>query len=87
MTITLTPDQEKLVAERVRSGRYLSPEHIAAEAFRLLAAREEQERELSELRQEIDAGWDEAEAGKVLSGPSVMAAMLERARQRENGAQ
>ena len=78
MTITLTAEQEELVAERVKSGRYLSPEHLAAEAFALLAAREEHERELGELRRDIETGWDEAERGQLLDGPKVMAAMLER---------
>ena len=82
MTITLTPEQEELVAQRVKSGRYLSAEHLAAEAFRLLAAREEHERELGDLRRDIEVGWDEAERGLVLDGPKVMAGMLERARQR-----
>jgi len=82
MTITLTSEQEKLVSERVKSGRYLSPEHLAAEAFRLLAAREEHEGDLTRLRGDIDAGWDEAESGKAMDGPKVMAAMLARAQQR-----
>lgn len=87
MTITLTPEQEKLVAERVKSGRYLSPEHLTAEAFRLLASREEHEGELAHLRGDIEVGWDEAESGKVMDGPKVMAAMLARAQHRVEGPQ
>ena len=56
MTITLTPEQEMLGAERVKSVRYLSPEHLTAEAFRLLASQEEHERELAQLRGDIEAG-------------------------------
>ncbi len=82
MTITLTPEQEKLVMERVSSGQYLNPEHLAAEALRLLTAREEQEQELSSLRRSIDAGWEEAEAGLLMEGPGKMSAMLRRAGER-----
>jgi putative addiction module CopG family antidote len=82
MTITLTPEQEKLVSERIKSGAYLNAEHLAAEAFRLLAARDEHERELTELRRDVEAGWEEAERGHLLDGPRTMAALLERARQR-----
>jgi putative addiction module CopG family antidote len=82
MTITLTPEQEKLVMERVGSGQYLHAEHLASEAFRLLTAREEREKELGELRHDIDAGWDDAEHGRVLHGPQAMAALLQRARSR-----
>ncbi|MEO6787693.1 MAG: type II toxin-antitoxin system ParD family antitoxin [Chthoniobacteraceae bacterium] len=87
MTITLTPEQEKLVEERVKSGRYLSPEHLTAEAFRLLASREDHERELAQLRGDIEAGWDEAASAKVLDGPKVMAAMLDRAQRRADAPQ
>ena len=82
MTITLTPDQEKLVNERVSSGQYLHPEHLASEAFRLLTAREQHEQELTSLRQDIDAGWEDAEKGRLLNGPQTMAALLQRARGR-----
>jgi hypothetical protein len=82
MTITLTPEQEKLVMERVSSGQYLHPGHLASEAFRLLTAREHHEQELTALRQDIDAGWDEAESGQLLNGPQMMAALLRRARER-----
>jgi putative addiction module CopG family antidote len=82
MNITLTPEQEKLVTERVLSGHYLHPEHFAAEAFRLLTAREQHEQELAGLRRDIDAGWEDADAGRLLNGPQTMAAFLQRARER-----
>ena len=82
MTITLTPDQEKLVNERVRSGQYLHPEHLASETFRLLTVRDHHEQELTALRQDIDAGWEDAEQGRLLNGPQTMAALLQRARDR-----
>ena len=85
MNITLTPEQEKLVTERVRSGQYLNPEHFTAEAFRLLTAREQHEQELSALRSDIDAGWEDAEAGRLLNGPQTMASLLQRARERADG--
>ena len=78
MTITLTAEQEKLVAERIGRG-YLSAEHVAAEAFHLLAAKEERERALAELRNDIEAGWHEAEKGETMDGPSAMAALVARA--------
>jgi hypothetical protein len=78
MTITLTAEQEKLVSERIGRG-YLSAEHVAAEAFRLLAVKEERERTLAELRNDIDAGWNEAEKGETVDGSSAMAALVARA--------
>jgi len=82
MTITLTPEQEKLVADRVDSGQYLHPEHLASEALRLLTAHEQHEQELTGLRRDIDAGWQDAENGFLLKGPQTMAALLQRAQAR-----
>ncbi|HWB05097.1 MAG TPA: hypothetical protein VG796_18850 [Verrucomicrobiales bacterium] len=82
MNITLTPEQEKLVTERVSSGQYLDPEHVAAEAFRLLTRHEQYEQELTALRKDIDAGWEDAEGGRLLNGPETMAALLRRANER-----
>lgn len=78
MIITLTPEQERLVTERVGSGQYLHPEHLASVALRLLTAHEQHEQELTGLRQDIDVGWEEAENGNLLDGPQMMAALLQR---------
>ena len=53
MTITLAGEQERWVADNVREGSYASPEHLAAEALKLLAARDERERGLESLRADI----------------------------------
>lgn len=82
MTITLAGEQEQWVADKVREGSYASPEHLTAEALKLLAARDDRARELEHLRSDIAVGWDQAERGEVLNGSVAMAALLERARRR-----
>lgn len=79
MTITLTTKQESLVADRLSRGGYISPEHVAAEAFKLLEAKEERERALSELRDDIEVGWRDAEQGRLMDGPTAMAALIAKA--------
>ena len=79
MTITLTAKQESLVAERLSHGSYISPEHVAAEAFKLLEAKEEREKALNGLREDIESGWDDAEQGRLVDGPSAMSALVARA--------
>ena len=86
MTITLTPEQEKFVAEKLGHGGYVSAEHVAAEAFQLLQSKEDREGQLAELRSDIETGWEQAERGELLDGPEVMATMVARARQRVDGA-
>lgn len=40
------------------------------------------EQELSALGSDIEAGWEDAEAGRLLNGPQTMASLLQRARER-----
>lgn len=82
MTITVAGEQERWVADQVREGSYTSPEHLAAEALKLLAARDERARDLASLRADIEVGWGQAERGELLDGPVAMVALVERARQR-----
>ena len=57
MNISLTPQLEKLVQERVKSGRYTSASEVIREALRLM---EEKDRllgaKLEQLRQDISEG-------------------------------
>jgi antitoxin ParD1/3/4 len=82
MTITLVGEQERRVADKVREGSYSSAEHLAAEALKLLAARDERERGLENLRADIAVGWEQADRGELLNGPVAMAGLVERARRR-----
>ena len=68
MNISLTPELEKLVEERVKSGRYTSASEVIREALRLLDRFDEAQRQaLIELNRKIDEGLLQAERGEVLS--------------------
>ena len=69
ITVTLPPELEAFVQERVASGRFATPGEAVREGLRLLEERE-QEREavLTELRQEIEIGVEQAKAGKLSDG-------------------
>jgi antitoxin ParD1/3/4 len=59
MNISLTPELEKLVQDKVASGLYTSASEVIREALRLLRERDlRQEIKLSELRSEIQRGLD-----------------------------
>ena len=65
MNVSLTPELEKLVNERVRSGMYASSSEVVREALRLLNAQEELRRQkLEDLRKEIQIGLDQLDRGK-----------------------
>ena len=60
MNVSLTPELEKVVAERVASGRYASASEVIREALRLL---EERDR-LGQLRGEVRLGLDQLDQGR-----------------------
>jgi len=66
MNVSLTPELEKLVNERVRSGMYSSASEVVREALRLLNDQEElRRRKLEDLRKEIQIGIAQADRGEV----------------------
>ena len=62
MTITLPPELETLVSDRVADGTYASETDVLREALRLL---EDRERRLQELREKVAVGVADSEAGRV----------------------
>ncbi len=64
MNISLTPELERLVAERVRGGRYGSASEVLREALRLLDERDRfRELRFQELRRDILLGVAELDRG------------------------
>ena len=59
MNVSLTPELEKIVAERVTSGRYASASEVIREALRLLEERDQ----LNQLRQEVRLGLAQLDQG------------------------
>jgi antitoxin ParD1/3/4 len=81
ITVTLPPELEAFVEERVASGRFATAGEVVREGLRLLEERE-QEREavLSELRREIEIGVEEAKAGKLSDGKAFFEQLRQKIR-------
>ena len=79
MTVSLTPELEAMIRERVSSGRYADASEVVREALRLL---EEQER-LERLRSLIAVGLEEAQRGELIEfAPELMEEIARGARER-----
>ena len=66
MNVSLTPELEQLIHDKVESGLYLSASEVVQEALRLLEDRDDfQAMKSEELRQEIQIGIDQADRGEV----------------------
>ena len=64
MNVSLTPELETLVHEKVQSGLYTSASEVVREALRLLNDRDSiQQQRLAELKREIAVGLDQLNRG------------------------
>ncbi|MEH1920549.1 MULTISPECIES: type II toxin-antitoxin system ParD family antitoxin [unclassified Nostoc] len=84
MNISLTPELEQLVKDKVSSGRYHSVSEVMGEALRLLDERDRvQEKRLAELKAKIQEGIEASERGEVVDGEEVFAEIEEDIRRAE----
>jgi antitoxin ParD1/3/4 len=84
MNVSLTPELEKLVHEKVKSGRYLSASEVVREALRLLEERDRLfELRLAELQRRLSVGVEQADRGELIDEDDVFAELEEETRQIE----
>lgn len=68
MNVSLTPELEKMVGEKVKSGLYNSASEVVRQSLRLLKEQDElKAHRLEELRREVQAGLAQLEAGETVS--------------------
>ncbi len=66
LNVSLTPQLEELVREKVTSGRYNSASEVVREALRLMDIYEGvRTSTLAKLRADVEAGWQQVEEGKI----------------------
>jgi len=69
MNVSLTPELERRISEKVESGLYTTASEVVREGLRLLfEADEAREQRLARLRADIEVGWEEAERGELIDG-------------------
>ncbi len=87
MTITLTAEQEKFIAEQVGSGHYHSTADVIAQSLGMLRAQEEFVRSnAAELREKIASGMEQIRRGEVVDGKTAIKNLREKLGQRERSA-
>ena len=78
MNILLSKELERLIQDKVKSGRYLSASEVVGEALRLLDERDRlQEARLAELKAKIREGIEASERGEVVDGEEFFAELEE----------
>lgn len=88
MTVTLTAEQEKFIAEQVGSGHFKSAADVIAQSLGMLRAQEEFIcANVTELRDKIASGVEQIRRGETVAGKAVIQNLREKLHQRERGGQ
>lgn len=70
MNVSLTPELERFIEGKVESGLYNNASEVVREGLRLLKESDELR---GKLRAQIEHGWLDAQAGRVVDGPQAIA--------------
>jgi antitoxin ParD1/3/4 len=74
MNVSLTPELEELIAQKVQSGRYTSASEVIREALRLLEEHDEiRQKRLAAIREKIDRGLEQLDNGEGIPDDQVRA--------------
>lgn len=78
MNVSLTPELETMVGDKVKSGLYNSASEVLREALRLMKEQDQlKAHRLQELRRDIKAGITQLDAGQGVAFESPQALMAE----------
>jgi len=81
MNVSLTPELEKLVLDKVDSGRYHSASEVIREGLRLLQEKDELHMiRLQELRKQVAAGLGQLDRGEGVSGAKTFGELRKKSR-------
>ena len=72
MKVSLTPELEKLINEKLESGMYTSASEVIRAGLRLLAEQDQLHQvKLDNLKSEIMVGVDQVKSGQTISSKNV----------------
>lgn len=77
--MSLTPELERFIDGKVESGLYNNASEVVREGLRLLKEHDEVR---LKWREQIEQGWLQAAAGKLVDGPKAVAGIKDRLRSR-----
>lgn len=79
MNVSLTPELERLIAAKVKSGMYGSSSEVIRAALRVLQQVEaNQAARLEALRRDIGVGIEQADRGELIEGSDVFNELFKR---------
>ncbi|MFO0985183.1 MAG: type II toxin-antitoxin system ParD family antitoxin [Planctomycetota bacterium] len=83
MNVSLTPELERVVEDKVKSGLYHTASEVIREAIRLLIERDKlRELRMADLRRDIAVGLEEARRGEFVDPDEVVGRLRKRSQER-----
>ena len=83
MNISLTPELEEFINQKVAGGMYVTASEVVREALRLFKDQDEYwQRRKAQLNAEIQKGLDSLERGEKIPADQVFAELREMSRER-----
>jgi antitoxin ParD1/3/4 len=70
MNVSLTPELEKFVADKVASGWFKNASEVVRQSLREM--KEQDDKYMAKVREDIEIGWQQARAGLGVDGPTFM---------------
>ena len=70
MNVSLTPELEKFVADKVASGWFKNASEVVRQSLREM--KEQDDKCMEKVREDIEIGWQQARAGLGVDGPTYM---------------
>jgi len=89
LNVSLTPELEQFVQERLASGRYQTASEVVREGLRLLELQErDRDAAYKALKAKLKRGAEQAERGEVVDGEEFLEQLIQRleSRSRKSGA-
>lgn len=82
MSISLKPEQEQFIREKLQTGKYQTVDEVITEAFRLLEERDRHYQEwLNETREKVAIGLAELERGEGIDSETFVNQLLTKFKQ------
>jgi antitoxin ParD1/3/4 len=79
MNITLKPEEEQLIQEKLKSGKYETVYEVIVEALRLLEERDKHyEKWVEETRKKVAVGLEQLDRGEGIDGEVVIARLRDK---------
>ena len=79
MNITFQPEEERLIQEKLKSGKYATAYEVVVEALRLLEERDDRyQRWLEETREKVRVGLAQLDRGEGIDGEVAIALLREK---------